>query len=253
MPRSFLFITLLLVATLAAASDCKQPFDEEALRHVGLGMAVDVQLKPGQEHQFQLATLTTYAPAQPVPVCATWKIAPENKGATISSEGLLKIDPTTAPGSKFVVTADIENGRTQRTMPIMVYTDESNPLVGYWNQTSVHCTENNTSPAPATGDIKELEFRASGWFSVTWTPFETYRDYWGSYTVDPKSKQLSFKIDRGNYIPKDFQGSGTYKLTGKDTIEFHHLYFGTRMSSSVPPAKALAGCVYVFTRSGQSQ
>src|SRR5215813_9835170 len=115
-----LFAVLLIASSAAWAGDCKQPLDDSTLNSLGLGHTPDVQVKPGDTYQFTLAILSTYAPSQPVNACATWKVEPAGKGASISENGLLKIEPATAPDSRFVVTADIEKGRAQRTMPVVV-------------------------------------------------------------------------------------------------------------------------------------
>ena len=63
---------------------------------------------------------------------------------------------------------------------------------------------------PAERSIGELEFRADGTFSVTWVPFETYRDYWGRYTLDLRTGRLNLQVETGNYVPPDVDGDGTF-------------------------------------------
>ena len=126
-------LLLLLWSPIAQASNCKQPLDADKLQQLRLGMS-DVQLHPGETHRFALLILSTYAPVVEVPACATWKVEPEGKGASIDTEGVLKIDTKTSPGSKFVVTADIEHGHAQRQIPVVIYTGATHPLVGMWQQ-----------------------------------------------------------------------------------------------------------------------
>ena len=246
MKRISLFLMLLIGASVAYAIDCKQPLDADTLKRLQLGWT-DVQLHPGDTHQFSLAILSTYAPSQEVPACTTWKVEPEGKGASISNTGLLKIDPKTPVPSKFVVTADIEQGREQRQMDVFVYNDDSQPLVGRWRQQSMFdCdTEKETKPGEL---IQELEFRARGWFSVTWTPFEVYRDYWGSYTTGKAKGDLSLQIEGGNFVPKDFRGSGHYKLKDNKTLELIGAYLDEKSSSNAGNHKIGNKCRYIFTR-----
>lgn len=239
---------LCLLASLAAASDCKQPLDEDTLKQIRLGVA-DLQIQPGDSHQLALAIFSSYAPTQEVPACATWKVDPEGKGATISDTGLLKIDAKTPAGSRFTVTADIEKGRAQRQVPVVVFTLESQPLVGLWRQQSrSDCTpEKDQLPASA---INEMEFRANGWFSVTWQPFETYRDYWGSYTADKRSGTLTLRAENGNYVPGNFSGTGKFKLKDDKTLEMSGIFLGDQRSATPRgnnPLKSKA-CRYLFTR-----
>jgi hypothetical protein len=246
--KTICFLLLLLTSLLPAwAGDCKQPLDEPTLNRLSLGWD-DVQLHPGDSHQFSLAILSSYAPAQEVPACATWKVEPEGKGAAISSNGLLTVDPRTPPHSRFIVTADIEQGRAQRSVGVLVYTSEDQPLVGFWREKSRSDCEAQNGTTPLL-PIRELEFRAKGWFSVTWMPFETYRDYWGSYTADDSSGMLMLKIDQGNYVPEPFRGSGKFKFTEKSTLELTGVYLGWKNTSGqAAPTQVSSKCRYIFSR-----
>jgi hypothetical protein len=85
-----------------------------------------------------------------------------------------------------------------------VFNPNTNPLVGRWSQSSSNC-------APGAV-INELIFSADGTFSVTWMPFEAYKDYWGQYDFDPETSELSLTVKSGNDIPEDVR-SGTVRLT----------------------------------------
>lgn len=247
MPKLSLLLTFLVCVSFAFGEDCKQPLDAETLNQLSLGWS-NVQLHPGDSYQFSLSILSTFAPAKQVPACATWKVAPEGRGASINSTGLLKIDPVTPAGAKFVVTADIEQGRAQRQIPVFVYTDAAQPLVGFWKQQSKSdCEPGKTDPPDDV--INEMEFRADGSFSVTWTPFEVYRDYWGNYKFDPAAGSLSLQIERGNYVPGDFRGTGRYKLKDKGTLELTGIYLGHKQNYKLPDATKISHkCHYIFTR-----
>lgn len=89
--------------------------------------------------------------------------------------------------------------------------------------------------------IGELEFGPENRFSVTFQPFETYRDYWGSYNFDPATGALRMTIAGGNFVPSglDLDGraefvSGRLVLTG--------MFLGSRGWPEVPAA----GCTYRF-------
>jgi hypothetical protein len=247
MPKIILALFFLLCAPSAFPEDCKHPLDQQTLDQLRLDWT-DVQLRPGESHQFFLAILSSYMPAKEIPACARWKVAPEGKGATISVSGLLKIDSGVPAGSKFVITADIENGRAQRQIVAVVYTDAAQPLVGLWRQqTRTGCS--TVGEITAVEPINELEFRADGTFSVTWTPFETYHDYWGIYTSDLAKQSLSLKIDQGNYVPADFRGKGAYKLKDKNTLELEGIYLGSQRNYKTPAmSKINRNCRYIFTK-----
>jgi len=247
--RVVVFFSLLTRAVTAPAGDCTQPLAAHTLDELRLGL-MDVQLRPGSTYQFTLAIPSSYAPPEVIPACATWKVERADKGATISPTGLLTVDPKTPPGSKFVVTADIEHGRAQRRIAVVVFDEKTQPLVGTWKQqTRSGCTggKKTASQEELADPINELEFRADGWFSVTWTPFETYRDYWGSYTTDAATGALSLKVEQGNYVPGDFQGTGTYRLKDSNTLELTGIYLGDKgPSAPVEPAKIGKNCHYIF-------
>jgi hypothetical protein len=252
--RPLLLLLLLAFTQCAAASHCKQPLDADTLNQLQLGWHPDVQLQPGQTSQFELSILSTFAPAKKVPACVLWKIQPEGKGASIDQKGLLKIDAKAPAGARFTVIADIEKGRAQRQATVLIYTPQAQPLVGLWEQTQQYDCETGEKLKmfPA---IRELEFRASGRFSVTWTPFEVYRDYWGDYSTDPTKNGLSMKIAGGNFVPQDFHGDGFYKVLDEKTIELRNLYLGTKEQANPEAAVQPLGakCRYIFTLTSRPQ
>jgi len=64
--------------------------------------------------------------------------------------------------------------------------------------------------------IEELVFDADGTFTVTWFPFEVYKDYWGPYTYDLETGSIHLTALDGNYIPPDFLSlAATFKSDGR--------------------------------------
>jgi hypothetical protein len=89
--------------------------------------------------------------------------------------------------------------------------------------------------------VGELEFMEGNRFSVTFRPFESYRDYWGDYSFDPATGALRMSVEGGNFVPPslDLEGraelvSGRLVLTG--------MFLGSRDWAPTPPA----GCTYRF-------
>ncbi|WP_348764088.1 hypothetical protein [Hyphomonas atlantica] len=113
-----------------------------------------------------------------------------------------------------------------------VYRAADNPLVGRWRQDSGSC-------APGSA-VQELVFTGSGDFSVTWTPFEAYKDYWGSYTYDADTGAVSFEIESGNQTPEDVVLEGAAQVSG-DELSFDGVSFGT-------PRNAESACRGKFLR-----
>jgi hypothetical protein len=81
---------------------------------------------------------------------------------------------------------------------------------------------------PADPDpIREIAFRTNGSFTVTWLPFETYVDYWGSYTLDPDAGTIEMIIDHGNYVPQDVDLSGSFHIDASGDLVLRDIWFGT--------------------------
>ncbi|MEZ5955301.1 MAG: hypothetical protein R3C13_13480 [Hyphomonas sp.] len=116
--------------------------------------------------------------------------------------------------------------------PVDVFRAADNPLVGTWRQDGEGC--------PADSAIQELVFTGGGDFSVTWTPFEVYKDYWGTYALDTETGAIRLDIEGGNQVPGDVVTEGTVSLSD-NAMTFDALYFGT-------PVSAEGGCHAGFSQ-----
>ena len=85
-------------------------------------------------------------------------------------------------------------------------------FVGTWHQIEAECG----SAEP----VRELIFEAGGRYSVTWLPFETYKDYWGAWRYDARTRVLALTVDGGNYQPADLV------LSGEVSADAHQLTLG---------------------------
>lgn len=102
--------------------------------------------------------------------------------------------------------------------PVEVYRASDNPLVGTWRQDDENC--------PPESAVRELVFTGGGAFSVTWTPFEVYKDFWGDYDYDVATGAFRFSVESGNQVPDDIQTQGTAVIEG-DELVFDNVFFGT--------------------------
>jgi hypothetical protein len=75
--------------------------------------------------------------------------------------------------------------------------------------------------------IGEVIFRPDGSFAVTWAPFETYVDYWGTYRFDAGTGDLTLAPDGGNFVPADVAGGHALIALAGDTFRFTQGSFGT--------------------------
>ena len=179
----------------------------------------------------------------PTPSPILWSID-ATEGASINPlTGLLDIDAGAPDGTNFTVSA----GGSSAT----VYVFEQpavNPLSGYWKETAqISCMlADDTTPEIA---IEELVFFPNRKFTVTRRPFETYRDYWGDYTFDTESGVLEMVIHRGNYVPDDFDGVGTFTVDGEGNLVLSDIWLGTWPSYDGPTSQ-MPGCGHRLTKTG---
>ncbi len=101
------------------------------------------------------------------------------------------------------------------------------------------CQEESVAPELS---IEELHFDADGSFSVTWIPFEVYKDYWGTYAYDLATGSISLSVAGGNYVPTDVRAStGSFSFEEKRLV-LRNLWLGTPPGAIEP----LTRCGHVF-------
>lgn len=173
-----------------------------------------------------------------VDACVEWSIAPVD-GVTIDDTGLLTIDAAVPAGTVISVTADVEAGRRILMADFEVYVPVAYDIIGFWTEVQQLPCDGGAAfvPDPIIG---ELVFQDTGEFSVTWTPFEVYYDYWGTYTYDEGTGALVLTVDGGNYIPDDIDGEGTATVTGGQ-LTLQDMWLGVAQTPVTPVA-----CGHVF-------
>ncbi len=142
------------------------------------------QIEPGQSHTFTLlkpATVPGFPHWEEAKAQVIWSVEPQKDVHIDPVTGEFRVDKSTPAGSVFEVKADVENGRRILSIKVYVFTPETHPLVNRWKEKADIACGSQKALAPAN-PVRELLFWADGTFSVTWKPFETYRDYWGTYT-----------------------------------------------------------------------
>jgi hypothetical protein len=106
-------------------------------------------------------------------------------------------------------------------------------LTGTWSQRSAAGCE-------AADPVRELIFRPQNRFAVTFLPFETYQDYWGTYEFDSPTGRLLLKIEGGNSTPPGLDLEGKAELeSGRLTLR--EMFLGSK--NGFAPGR---GCTYVF-------
>jgi hypothetical protein len=178
----------------------------------------------------------------PVPVRATWSLSPPGAGHIDAATGELTIDSATAPGTILTARADVADGRREVERRIHVWTPEANPLVGVWREEAQLACGDSAEAAPEL-PIQELVFAPDGTFTVTWMPFESYRDYWGTYAFDLDDGTLLLTVTGGNTIPSDVDGEGRFALDASGRLVLSALWLGTPPVDGAP-----VRCGHVFVR-----
>jgi hypothetical protein len=114
------------------------------------------------------------------------------------------------------------------------------PLAGRWSQDGIlSCAEPSViAPPDAESRIRELVFQPNGSFSLTWSPFGSYRDFWGRYVVE--ADRIRLVVDGGNFVPPDLVPGGPYDLDG-DRLTL-------RFWTGSPAGARLNGCGARFQR-----
>jgi len=221
---------------------CRRGLDEDTLSRLSLVMGHTLAMQPGETWEFSPGTVECCYVFEPVDACATWSVSPTD-GATIDpTTGVFTVDPETPSGAVFTVTADVENGRRLVSADVHVYTSEANPLFGTWGEEAQFSCETGEEVVPEER-IGELAFGADGEFSVTWFPFEIYKDYWGTYTFDLSQGTIELTGAEGNYVPEGLDGSGSWFIDEEGRLVLRDMWLGAPHGVS-----RVVNCGHRFTR-----
>lgn len=212
--------------TTTTLDACARPLDEYSVSRLAFDLGDAFEVEPGATQAFELGVFECCYYLEPVDVCATYSVSPPLDGVRIdATTGVLEVGCRVPDGSSFEVVADVENGRKRVTAQVYVIEPDLHPLRGYhWEVGQLAC-DGGDERVPAQ-PIQELVFYSYGWFEVTWSPFEVYVDYWGTYEFDRDTGSLSMSITGGNYVPWDFDGIGHVTFEGSDVV-LHDIWLGS--------------------------
>lgn len=209
------------------------PLGEEPGTFVTMGSGIPMQ--PGDSTDLALGVLdyevcgTGVRCFVPVDVNATWSLVPAGADHIDPTSGVLSIDAGTPSGSELTARAEVDGGQAIVETEVTVYTPEANPLIGFWREEAQRPCDNGPEIVPAQA-IEELIFYANGNFSVTWVPFESYQDYWGTYVLDRTRGTLELVIAGGNSIPSDANPEGRFALDATGQLILTELWLGNPIS-----------------------
>lgn len=196
---------------------------------------------PEAARQGETLTLRAWSPQGPaapkvIPLdCLTgWAVNPAG-AATVSPDGTrLTIAPDAPAGEILTVTATAPGGFAYMTTVLVGRTEIV--LTGRWSEIEARCP--NGAPAQP---LRELEFTSQGEFSVTFMPFETYKDYWGRARFTPDRGLLALSVEGGNNMPSDREMVGEARIDDQGRLVLDSFPLGVGAAAAGP-------CRYVFRR-----
>jgi hypothetical protein len=170
--------------------------------------------------------------------CVRWSIPPAI-GAISADGSALEVSPTAEDGAKATLSARL--GTDSIPIQLRVVDPKKHPLFGTWRQQSANCPPHHGRPYDLVG---ELAFGGGGRFSMTWSPFESFVDYLGSYDYDPRSHRLKMAVDGGDTTPKHARLEGLAVRKANGALELRGISFGESPMPAAPPS-----CVLTFVQS----
>jgi hypothetical protein len=103
--------------------------------------------------------------------------------------------------------------------------DARMPWTGCWTEVAqIDCDSGQEFVPKAT--IEEFRLTSDGIFSVTWSPFETYVDYAGPYSVNEKARAIELTL--GDLAPPRAIGKGRFTITDEGELLVEGIWLGSR-------------------------
>ena len=149
-------------------------------------------------------------------------LSPDRKSLTVAPD---------APSGAVVLVRFQLDGKPVSTRFRVVAKDEI-VLTGRYSQSGLEGCQ-------ASEPVRELEFRPENRFSVTFMPFETYQDYWGSYSFDPATRRIRLTVEGGNFVPPGLDLEGEAERA-EGRLRLKGVFLGSRDG---PPQ---SDCTYLF-------
>jgi hypothetical protein len=174
----------------------------------------------------------------PLDCTKDWSLSNSSLATLSEDRKSLRIADRATPGATLTITYRVGLSARLVRASMSIVAKDAFVLTGRRSQKAVE-------GCPGLDPIGELEFTADGHFAVTWQPFETYHDYWGTYRLDPGTGALSMTVDGGNNIPAGLDLEGKVRITPDGALVLEDMYLGQPSGrDGFPPAPA--ACRYTF-------
>ena len=168
------------------------------------------------------------APEIPLDCTSDWTVAGP---ARLSADRGTAIIDEDAPVGATVTIGFVHHGKRIEGR-FQVIGKDAVVLTGRWSQRRI-------DGCATAQNVGELAFTPGDRFAVTFNPFESYRDYWGRYSFDPATGQISLSVAGGNFVPDGLDLEGTAELV-EGRLVLRGLFLGSRGG---PPQR---DCIYSF-------
>ena len=116
--------------------------------------------------------------------------------------------------------------------------DESMPWTGCWKEVAQLECESRQEIEPEDM-IEEFRLTSDGKYSVTWTAFEFFVDYAGSYEISEKDGTINLSMSSN--APQNVDGYGKITLTEKGELILEDIWLGAKNPENVTEA-----CGHIF-------
>lgn len=133
------------------------------------------------------------------PACINaWRLSADAPAVIDALSGIGVVSQDARDGATFTLIAQVGAQMAQGKMRVV--DPAKHPLRGLWRQTQEIACGTGLQRVPLK-PLHELRFLSSGNFSATWTPFESYIDYEGTFNYDPAKGELQLLVTGGNDLP----------------------------------------------------
>jgi hypothetical protein len=225
MIRTLLFAALLLpTACVTAPPPPPTPPDPERCGHgEGAFNYLEIESAPARQGRTlriaasQRRGAGTYV--LPLDCTKDWSLSDSSLATLSEDRQSLRIADRAKPGATLTITYRVGRNAQSVRRSVPIVAKDAFVLTGRRSQKAVE-------GCPGLDPIGELEFTADGRFAVTWQPFETYQDYWGTYRLDPGTGALSMTVDGGNNKPGGLDLEGKVRITPGGALVLEDMYLG---------------------------
>jgi hypothetical protein len=206
----------------------------------GINDYLDIDPRPARQgSSLRITPMQQHGPAHhvtPIHCTSDWAVSDPALAMLSEDRRSLRIAEDARPGATVAISYAAGGRRVSGSVTIVGRTEFV--LTGRRVQRSAEGCE-------GLKPVGELEFSSEGRFSVTWQPFETYKDYWGTYRLDPNTGTLLMVVVGGNDIPGPLDLEGKASIAADGALVLEHMFLGQpswnpALSDSAP------ACRYTF-------